>query len=83
MAEVVAIRDALRRGPLLVKDRVRPGILGLFLFWTASSLLLATLYSEPRVALLLILALQAKFGVPLCHSIPLLAEVEVLWLPKV
>jgi len=34
---------------------------------------------------LLILALQAKFGVPLTpvvlQGVPLLAEVEVLWLP--
>ena len=34
----------------------------------------------PRAVLLLILALQAKFGVP-PQGVPLLAEVAVLWLP--
>ena len=37
----------------------------------------------PRAALLLILALQAKFSVPLeDQGVPLLAEVEVLWLHR-
>ena len=41
---------------------------------------LGQIHPLPRAALLLILALQAKFGVPLRQGVPLLAEVEVLWL---
>ena len=37
-------------------------------------------HPQPWAALLLILALQAKFGV-LLQRVSLLAEVEVLWLP--